>query len=112
MYDPRLHQPRNWICLSVQGQCFTATAEKYTYEVCPFGAAAQKEGGSSTRCVPSAADDLSPVHVRYTTSSRCGPNHVLHSCLGPACAMLAVNTSVTKVSNAIQQLALLQAAVA
>ncbi len=35
--------------LSLDGQCFTATADKYTYEVCPFGRAAQKEGHSSTR---------------------------------------------------------------
>eukprot|EP00887_Chlorella_sp_A99_P006740 scaffold3.g6740.t1 len=29
-------------------RCFTANVEKYVYEVCPFGSAAQKEGGAST----------------------------------------------------------------
>ncbi len=35
--------------LPLDGQCFTANQDKYTYEVCPFGRASQKEGGGSTR---------------------------------------------------------------
>jgi len=38
------------VFLPLDGQCFSTTADKYTYEVCPFGQAAQKEGGGSTRC--------------------------------------------------------------
>ena len=41
--------------LALEGQCFSTVAEKYTYEVCPHGAAAQKEGGSHTRCARSGA---------------------------------------------------------
>lgn len=44
--------------LPLDGQCFSATSEKYMYEVCPFGAAAQKEGHSSTRHV-----DTSVLHL-------------------------------------------------
>ena len=50
-----LHAKLSLAAVHVQGQCFTATAEKYTYEVCPFGSAAQKEGSSSTRYGPPAA---------------------------------------------------------
>ena len=38
------------VFLPLDGQCFSTTADKYTYEVCPFGQAAQKEGGGSIRC--------------------------------------------------------------
>ena len=38
------------VFLPLDGQCFSTAADKYTYEVCPFGAAAQKEGAGSTRC--------------------------------------------------------------
>lgn len=37
------------VFLPLEGRCISAQVEKYQYEVCPFGAAAQKEGGSSTR---------------------------------------------------------------
>ena len=40
------------VFLPLDGQCFSSVADKYTYEVCPFGQAAQKEGASSTRCAP------------------------------------------------------------
>ena len=43
------------VFLPLDGQCFSTTADKYTYEVCPFGQAAQKEGASSTRCASSCA---------------------------------------------------------
>ena len=39
------------VFLTLEGRCISAQVEKYEYEVCPFGAAAQKEGGSSTKCV-------------------------------------------------------------
>ena len=50
------------VFLPLEGRCISAHVEKYAYEVCPFGAAAQKEGGSSTRralhCVrPLLVDD-------------------------------------------------------
>lgn len=34
--------------MSLLGSCFDAQVRQYTYEACPYGAAAQKEGGSST----------------------------------------------------------------
>lgn len=37
------------VFLPLNGRCVSAHVEKYEYEVCPFGAAAQKDGGSSTR---------------------------------------------------------------
>lgn len=37
------------VFLPLVGRCVSAQVEKYEYEVCPFGAAAQKDGGSSTR---------------------------------------------------------------
>ena len=37
------------VFLPLDGQCFSTAADKYTYEVCPFEQAAQKEGAGSTR---------------------------------------------------------------
>jgi Glucosidase II beta subunit-like protein len=34
--------------ISLLGKCFSGVVEKYTYEVCPYASAAQKEGSSST----------------------------------------------------------------
>ena len=36
--------------LPLEGRCFTASVDKYQYEVCPYGAAQQKDGGMSTGC--------------------------------------------------------------
>jgi protein kinase C substrate 80K-H len=33
----------------MSGQCFTYSQAQYTYEMCPYGDASQKEGGSSTK---------------------------------------------------------------
>ena len=38
------------VFLPLEGRCISAHVEKYEYEVCLFGGAAQKDGGSSTRC--------------------------------------------------------------
>lgn len=35
--------------LGMQGHCYTAEVDKYTYEICPYEHANQKEGHSSTR---------------------------------------------------------------
>ena len=44
--------PQNWhtllVLIAATCRCFTATIEKYVYEVCPFASAAQKDGGMST----------------------------------------------------------------
>lgn len=35
--------------LPLDGRCFSVSVDKYTYEVCPYGSAQQKDGGMSTR---------------------------------------------------------------
>mmetsp|Transcript_461 Transcript_461/g.1369 ORF Transcript_461/g.1369 Transcript_461/m.1369 type:complete len:387 (+) Transcript_461:612-1772(+) len=34
--------------LPLDGRCFSVSVDKYTYEVCPYGSAQQKDGGMST----------------------------------------------------------------
>ena len=101
-----LHDNRVWVCLRAQGQCFTATAEKYTYEVCPFGSAAQKEGGSSTRCsLTMAGGGVVQLAVDTTTHHACGSGYVhpLGSCLAPhvPCLLSPHNTQSSVAQRAL-----------
>lgn len=53
------------VFLPLDGRCISAHVEKYEYEVCPYTAAAQKDGGSSTRCGPGMATKKDFIRAKY-----------------------------------------------
>ena len=47
--QPDLHAASVWSCMRMlRCRCFSADVDKYTYEVCMYGEARQREGGAST----------------------------------------------------------------
>lgn len=69
---------------ALEGACFQAPADKYTYEMCPYGGAKQLEGGSSMNLGrwETPADDASELFFKHGSHCWNGPSRSLTASRG------------------------------